>query len=42
VLGYSNEQTAAHVGKNVNAVNQLHHRALRSMQRLLDAREPSR
>jgi RNA polymerase sigma-70 factor (ECF subfamily) len=38
VLGYSNDQTAAHLGKNVNAVNQLHHRALRSMQRLLAAK----
>jgi RNA polymerase sigma-70 factor (ECF subfamily) len=42
VLGYTNEQTAAQIGKNVNAVNQLHHRALRSLQRLLGAGEPAR
>ena len=42
VLGYSNEQTAVHVGKNVNAVNQLHHRALRTMQRLLTTKAAAR
>ena len=36
VLGYDNRQTARLVGKNVNAVNQLHHRALASLARLLD------
>jgi RNA polymerase sigma-70 factor (ECF subfamily) len=35
VLGYDNETTARVVGKNVNAVNQLHHRALASLHRLL-------
>lgn len=35
VLGYDNERTAALVGKNVNAVNQLHHRALASLHRFL-------
>jgi RNA polymerase sigma-70 factor (ECF subfamily) len=35
VLGYSNERTASHVGRNANAVNQLHHRALASLRRLL-------
>ena len=40
VLEYSNDQTAKHVGKNVNAVNQLHHRALASMARLLGRRRP--
>ena len=35
VLGYDNAETARMVGRNTNAVNQLHHRALRSMQRLL-------
>jgi RNA polymerase sigma-70 factor (ECF subfamily) len=39
VLGYSNEQTAQRLSKNVNAVNQLHHRALRSLQRLLAAKD---
>lgn len=34
-LGYDNERTARLVGKNTNAVNQLHHRALASMHRLL-------
>ena len=39
VLNYDNERTAQQVGKTANAVNQLHHRALRSLQRLLvDAR----
>jgi len=42
VLGYTNEQTAARLGKNVNAINQLHHRALRTLQRVLVAREPAR
>jgi len=36
VLGYDNEQTARLVGRNTNAVNQLHHRALRSLHRLLE------
>ena len=36
VLGYDNRLTARLVGKNVNAVNQLHHRALASLARLLD------
>lgn len=35
VLGYDNRRTARIVGKNVNAVNQLHHRALASLHRLL-------
>lgn len=35
VLGYDNDRTARTVGKNVNAVNQLHHRALASLHRLL-------
>ena len=35
VLGYDNDRTARLVGKNVNAVNQLHHRALASLGRLL-------
>jgi RNA polymerase sigma-70 factor, ECF subfamily len=35
VLGYSNEKTAESLGKNSNAVNQLHHRALGNLHRLL-------
>lgn len=35
VLGYDNERTARMIGKNANAVNQLHHRALASLHRLL-------
>lgn len=35
VLGCDNDRTARIVGKNVNAVNQLHHRALASLNRLL-------
>lgn len=35
VLDYTNEQTARHIGKNANAVNQLHHRALARLARLL-------
>ncbi len=35
VLGYDNERTGRLVGKKANAVNQLHHRALASLQRLL-------
>ncbi len=35
VLDYDNARTARLVGKNVNAVNQLHHRALATMHRLL-------
>lgn len=38
VLGYDNQLTARLVGKNVNSVNQLHHRALASLARLLDRR----
>lgn len=36
VLGYDNARTAAIVGKNANAVNQLHHRALARLRRLLE------
>jgi len=39
VLGYDNERTARLVGKNTNAVNQLHHRALASLHRLLTSTE---
>lgn len=39
VLGYDNRRTAEIVGKNVNSVNQLHHRALASLQRLLEKPE---
>lgn len=39
VLGYSNEQTARVMGKNVNAINQLHHRSLASLHRLLTKME---
>jgi len=39
VLGYDNERTAQVVGKNVNSVNQLHHRALASLHRLLAGAE---
>lgn len=35
VLEYDNQRTARLLGKNANAVNQLHHRALASLQRLL-------
>ncbi len=42
VLGYDNDRTARQVGKNVNAVNQLHHRALASLGRLLKATERAR
>jgi len=42
VLGYDNERTARLVGKNVNAVNQLHHRALASLHRLLVKTETAR
>ncbi|MBI4492364.1 MAG: sigma-70 family RNA polymerase sigma factor [Chloroflexi bacterium] len=42
VLGYDNERTARQVGKNVNAVNQLHHRALASLHRLLAKTEKAR
>jgi RNA polymerase sigma-70 factor (ECF subfamily) len=42
VLGYDNDRTARQVGKNVNAVNQLHHRALASLSRLLKATERAR
>jgi len=37
VLGYDNAETARLVGRNTNAVNQLHHRALRSLQRVLSS-----
>ena len=39
VLGYDNGRTAQVVGKNINSVNQLHHRALASLHRLLDRAE---
>lgn len=39
ILGYDNQRTAAVVGKNSNAVNQLHHRALASLGRLLSRQE---
>ena len=42
VLGYDNEQTARLVGKNVNSVNQLQHRALASLRRLLGTTEKVR
>ena len=42
VLGYDNDRTARQVGKNINAVNQLHHRALASLGRLLKATERAR
>jgi RNA polymerase sigma-70 factor, ECF subfamily len=35
VLGYDNQRTGQLLGKNANAVNQLHHRALASLHRLL-------
>ncbi len=39
VLGYDNQRTAQIVGKNVNSVNHLHHRALASLHRLLSRAE---
>ena len=39
VLELTNEETARMMGKNANAVNQLHHRALRRLERVLRARE---
>ncbi|MDP2660298.1 MAG: sigma-70 family RNA polymerase sigma factor, partial [Dehalococcoidia bacterium] len=39
VLKYDNQRTARLVGKNVNSVNQLHHRALASLHRLLKKTE---
>ncbi|MEZ4502310.1 MAG: sigma-70 family RNA polymerase sigma factor [Dehalococcoidia bacterium] len=39
VLGYDNTRTGEVVGKNANAVNQLHHRALASLRRALTAGE---
>ncbi|MEA2641631.1 MAG: hypothetical protein QOF51_3025 [Chloroflexota bacterium] len=39
MLGYDNQYTAAVVGRNVNAVNQLQHRALQSLHRLLGRAE---
>lgn len=39
VLGYDNQQTARFVGKSANAVNQLHHRALASLHRLVTKKE---
>lgn len=41
VLGYDNQRTGEIVGKNANAVNQLHHRALASLHRLLTKQEGS-
>lgn len=41
VLGYDNARTGAIVGKNANAVNQLHHRALARLRGLLEGeRQP--
>ncbi len=42
VLEYDNDRTARTMGKNVNAVNQLHHRALASLHRLLGKTEKAR
>jgi RNA polymerase sigma-70 factor (ECF subfamily) len=45
ILGFDNAKTGKIVGKNSNAVNQLHHRALAALQRLLaptQAPTPSR
>lgn len=42
LLGYDNDRTARQLGKNVNAVNQLHHRALASLRRLLARTEKAR
>jgi RNA polymerase sigma-70 factor (ECF subfamily) len=39
VLDYGNERTARLMGKNTNAVNQLHHRALATLHRFLSRRE---
>jgi RNA polymerase sigma-70 factor (ECF subfamily) len=39
ILEFSNDETARTLGKNANAVNQLHHRALRSLHRLLAGNE---
>lgn len=39
VLGYDNQRTAAITGKNPNAVNQLHHRAIAALQRFLGRSE---
>ncbi|MBI2906714.1 MAG: sigma-70 family RNA polymerase sigma factor [Chloroflexi bacterium] len=39
VLGYDNQQTAGLMGKNINSVNQLQHRALASLSRLLKRTE---
>jgi RNA polymerase sigma-70 factor (ECF subfamily) len=38
VLGYDNARTGELIGRNPNAVNQLHHRALASLHRLLGRR----
>lgn len=35
LLDYDNQQTGEHLGKNANAINQLHHRALASLRRML-------
>ncbi len=35
VLDYDNQKTAQMLGKNTNAINQLHHRALASLRRIL-------
>ncbi|MBI2939803.1 MAG: sigma-70 family RNA polymerase sigma factor [Chloroflexi bacterium] len=42
VLGFDNERTARLVGKTINAVNQLHHRALASLHRMLTRTEKTR
>lgn len=42
VLGYTNERTARLVGKTINAVNQLQHRALGRLHRLLAGTEAAR
>ena len=39
VLGYDNQRTGELLGKNANAINQLHHRALASLHRLLTKQE---
>jgi RNA polymerase sigma-70 factor (ECF subfamily) len=39
VLGYDNAKTGVLLGKNANAVNQLHYRAVTSLRRMLGERE---
>jgi RNA polymerase sigma-70 factor (ECF subfamily) len=39
VLGYDNQRTAAITGKNPNAVNQIHHRAIGALHRLIGRSE---